>query len=124
MDFFIRAQRQGFTLVAAPESVVCRYWERERLTLPGVMRRAFRLGNAEAHIDRLHMSAQDHRRRRRKVRKKMLRQAISLPRRLLTPRRLLPSWLAPRRLAVQLHNLSRVAGRLYGRGGGKFRYYG
>jgi succinoglycan biosynthesis protein ExoM len=129
IDFFIRAQRHGFTLVPAPESVVRRYWEPERLTLLGVMRRAFRLGSAQAHIDQLHLSAQDHRRRRRKGRKKLLRWAISLPLRLLAPtgpatKSSAPSWFAPRRIVARLQNLTRAVGTLHGRSGRKFRYYG
>lgn len=129
IDFFIRAQRRGFTIVPAPESVVRRYWEPERLTLRGVLRRGFRLGSAQAHLDQLHLSSKDHRRRRRRARKKMLRWVISLPRRLSAPdtrpkNGRAPSLFAPRRLVARLHNLTRAIGTLHGRAGRKFRYYG
>jgi succinoglycan biosynthesis protein ExoM len=129
IDFFIRAQRRGFTLVPAPASVVRRYWEPDRLTLRGVLRRGFRLGSAQAHIDQRHLSTQDHRRRRRRARKKLLRWAISLPQRLLAPGRgadagSAPGWFAPRRIVARLHNLTRAVGTLHGRSGKKFRYYG
>jgi succinoglycan biosynthesis protein ExoM len=127
IDFFIRAQRRGFTLVPAPASVVRRYWEPERLTLRGVLRRGFRLGSAQAHIDRLHLSIQHHRRRRHRARKKLLRRTISLPRRLLkslTKTSGPPGWFAPSRLVARLHNFTRAIGTLHGRSGRKFRYYG
>ena len=125
IDFFIRAMRLGFTLVPAPASVVRRYWEPDRLTLRGVLRRGFRLGSAQAHLDQLHLSVYDHRRRRRRARKKLLRWTLSLPQRLLAPGRGTgPGWFTPQRLVGRLHNLTRAIGTLHGRTGRKFRYYG
>jgi succinoglycan biosynthesis protein ExoM len=129
IDFFIRAMRLGFTLVPAPASVVRRYWEPDRLTLRGVLRRGFRLGSAQAHLDQWHLPPSEHRRRRRRARKKLLRSAISLPQRLLAGHRSVdagsaPGWFAPQRLVGRLHNLTRAIGTLHGRTGRKFRYYG
>jgi hypothetical protein len=112
LDFFIRAQRQGFTIAVAPRSVVYRAWHGDRLTLVGVMRRAFQNGNAIAHIERRHLSAEDRWRRHRRVAKRILRWAASLPRRLLMM------------LVSQLRHVSTAVGKVYGRCGRRYHFYG
>lgn len=49
-DLFVRAARAGAIIRAAPNSTVVRRWEPQRISLGGVMRRAFRLGVTDAMI--------------------------------------------------------------------------
>lgn len=61
-DLFIRADRAGFSHACAPQSIVVRTWEPERLTLRGILRRGFVLGGARVHLARAHQPAAQTRR--------------------------------------------------------------
>ena len=59
MDFFIRATRQGASFTTASASIVKVCWDRERTTLRGILRRAFRLGMSQVYLDRHHGAARE-----------------------------------------------------------------
>ena len=113
-DFFVRAHASGARHAVAKDSLVVRRWEPARTTLPGVLRRAFRVGNTSALQDR---EAMDPARWRRKRNRVALRLARAL---LVAPLHLLP----PQRFARHAFTIARLSGDAYGRWfGGAFRYY-
>lgn len=113
-DFFVRAHAVGASHAVAADSLVVRRWEPARMTLSGVLRRAFRVGNTSALQDRDAMDATQWRRKRRRV-------GIRLARALLVaPLHLFPS----HRFAAHAFTIARFSGDAYGRWfGGAFRYY-
>jgi succinoglycan biosynthesis protein ExoM len=64
-EFFVKAVKMGATFHRCEESVVLRRWDRDRLTLRGVMKRAFRYGITQGQIARLHLPPNELRSRYR-----------------------------------------------------------
>jgi succinoglycan biosynthesis protein ExoM len=75
-EFFVRAVKLGATFQRCEHSVVFRRWERDRLTLQGAMKRAFRYGITQGRIARLHLSPGERRRRYRR-KWKQLRKSLT-----------------------------------------------
>lgn len=117
-DFFIRATRAGAPYAVAINSTVLRDWEPARLTLRGIMERAFRLGGTQVALERCHLDAARVAKRRRKrllssgkVLAKLIRAALTL---------------GPRRqpaLAAALYAFARRCGEISADFGGRYRYY-
>lgn len=78
-DLFVRARRAGFRHAAAPDSVVLRTWEPHRLTLGGVLRRAFMHGGSRVHVARAHLPPDELRRLSRASWRKLAKAALTLP---------------------------------------------
>jgi cellulose synthase/poly-beta-1,6-N-acetylglucosamine synthase-like glycosyltransferase len=113
-DFFVRAHASGASHAVAEDSRVVRRWEPARMTLSGVLRRAFRVGNTTALQDREVMDPAQWRRRRWKTATRLARALL------VTPIHVVP----PRRFASHAFDLARLSGETYGRWfGGAFRYY-
>lgn len=111
-DLFVRADRAGAVVRTAPRSRVVLRWEPERISLRGVMRRAFRLGVGQAMIDLRYREARKNRRRLRR----RLRDVASAVIGLCAVR-------SQAALGVQLVRIAEIAGEIHGRLGGKARYY-
>jgi succinoglycan biosynthesis protein ExoM len=78
-DLFVRARRAGFAHAIAPASVVTRTWEPHRLTLGGVLRRAFMHGGSRIHVARAHLTPDELRRLARSSWRKLAKAALTLP---------------------------------------------
>ncbi len=78
-DLFVRARRAGFRFATAPASVVNRTWEAERLTLGGVLRRAFMHGGSRIQVARANLGPEDLRRLARASWRKLAKAALVLP---------------------------------------------
>ena len=78
-DLFVRASRAGFGFATAPASVVTRTWEPHRLTLGGVLRRAFMHGGSRIHVARAHLAPDELRRLARSSWRKLAKAALILP---------------------------------------------
>jgi glycosyltransferase involved in cell wall biosynthesis len=111
-DLFVRAHRAGGIVTAAPRSTVVRRWEPERISVRGVMRRAFRLGVSQAMIDLRYREARKNRRRLRR----RLRDVAAAVAGLAAVR-------SQAALGVQLVRIAEIVGEIHGRLGGKARYY-
>ncbi len=113
-DFFVRAHASGASYALAEDSLVVRRWEPARMTLSGVLRRAFRVGNTTALQDREIMDAAQWRRKRRKVATRLARALL------VAPVHLVPS----HRFASHAFDVARLSGEIYGRWfGAAFGYY-
>ena len=112
-DFFIRTRESGATIEIAEKSIVNRYYEDFRLTTPGMLRSAFRRGNAAVHLARKHDPPADLRRMKANVVRKLSRNLGFLP----------ISIFSKRRLARRLYRTSYGLGMLYGFSGRRFEYY-
>lgn len=66
VDFFIRAVRAGVHFAVCPESIVEQQWDRIRISLRGVLRRAHRSGFAKVTLDRRYLASADFCRVRRR----------------------------------------------------------
>jgi GT2 family glycosyltransferase len=113
-DLFIRAHRAGFAHAVACDSVVHRVWEPSRMTLRGVVRRAFRIGCTRIQLAEEHQGPERVRKLRRRSAWKLARTMARLPSRAVRPTS----------LAVQLVRAARYAGELYAASGRRFVYYG
>ena len=114
-EFFVRAAKMGATFHRCEESVVFRRWDRDRLTLRGVMKRAFCYGITQGRIARLHLPQNEQRNRYRR-KWKQLRKDFT---RCITKAFL-------REKSEALSYLSRGvtrAGYIFGVHGGTIRYY-
>lgn len=117
-DFFIRALRFGATCARAPQSLVVRNWEPERLTLLGIMRRAFRLGLTRVMLERRHLDPGEFKARRRR---RMLTTIRTLRHLLVTTfifgKRRKPA------MAAALFGVASQWGEIYAYFGREYRYY-
>ncbi len=111
-DLFVRAARAGAIVEVAPRSTVVRRWEPERISVRGVMRRAFRLGVTQAMIDRRY---RDERKNRRRLRRRLRDVAAAVLG--------LGAVRSRAALGAQLVRIAEIAGEIHGRLGGKARYY-
>ena len=111
-DLFVRAASTGAIVRAAPRSTVVRRWEPQRISLQGVMRRAFRLGVTQAMIDTRYREKRKNRRRLRR----RLGDVTAAIAGLCTVR-------SKAALGAQLLRIAEISGELHGRMGGKARYY-
>lgn len=111
-DLFVRAAGSGAVVQAAPLSTVVRRWEPERISLQGVMRRAFRLGVTQAMIDTRYRGKRKNRRRLRRRLGDIAAAVLGL----CTVR-------SKPALGVQLLRIAEISGELHGRMGGRARYY-
>ena len=111
-DLFVRAARAGAIVRAAPSSTVVRRWEPQRISVRGVMRRAFRLGVTQAMIDARY---RDKRKNRRRLRRR-LGDVTAAVAGLCAVR-------SKAALGTQLVRIAEISGELHGRMGGKARYY-
>jgi glycosyltransferase involved in cell wall biosynthesis len=111
-DLFVRAARAGGIVRAAPRSTVVRRWEPHRISVGGVIRRAFRLGATQAMIDARY---REKRLNRRRLRRRFGDVAIAIAA-LCTVR-------AKAALGIQLVRIAEISGEIYGRMGGKAQYY-
>lgn len=66
VDFMIRAVRRGVRTAQTEDSQVVRDWEPARMTVRGLLRRAYRGGVIRVAIDRRHLPRADYRRIRRR----------------------------------------------------------
>lgn len=117
-DFFIRAVRFGASHARAPQSLVIRHWEPDRLTLRGIMRRAFRLGLTRVALERRHLAASQFKARRRR----RIWAAVGTVRQLLAAAFIF----GQRRkssLAAALFAAASLGGELYAYLGREYRYY-
>lgn len=112
-DFFIRARNGGATIEVAEKSVVNRYYEDHRLTVRGMLRYAFRRGNAEVHLTRKHEPPAGLRRAKAKAIRKLGLSLVVLP----------AAIFSKRLLARRIYATSYGLGMLYGFFGGQFEYY-
>ena len=111
-DLFVRAARAGAIVRAAPRSTVVRRWEPQRISVRGVMRRAFRLGVTQAMIDSRYRDGSKNRKR--------------LRRRLADLTAAVAGLCAVRSqaaLGAQLLRIAEISGKIHGLMGGKARYY-
>jgi GT2 family glycosyltransferase len=113
-DMFIRAHRAGFAYAAATDSVVYRVWEPERMTLRGLMRRAFRIGCTRMQLAAAHEPPDRVRKIYRRSLVKLVQSLAKLP----------PRVGRPSALAVHLVRVSEHAGEVYAASGRRFVYYG
>lgn len=90
-DLFIRAHRAGFGHAVAADSVITRHWEPDRLTLRGLLRRAYNTGNTRIMLAAMNESPARARKLRRRALLELVRTAGKLPRRLGRPERLGPT---------------------------------
>ncbi len=90
VDFIIRAVRRGFRTASSAEALIVRDWEPARMTMRGLLRRAYRGGVIRVAIDRRHLAPEEFRRIRRRrtmAGLTVLWEMIKTPYRLLTGRR-------------------------------------
>jgi len=111
-DLFVRAARAGAIVQAAPRSTVVRRWEPQRISVRGVMRRAFRLGVTQAMIDARY---RDKRKNRRRLRRRLGDVAAAVAG--------LCAVRSKAALGAQLVRIAEISGELHGRMGGRARYY-
>jgi succinoglycan biosynthesis protein ExoM len=83
-ELFVRAVRSGAIFALAPNSFVIRGWNADRLTLPAVLRRGFRLGHTEAIVERRHRSPEELQQWFRFNLAKLCRLLLGLPTRVLS----------------------------------------
>jgi hypothetical protein len=112
-DLFIRAHRAGFAHAVATDSVVHRVWEADRMTLPGVVRRAFRIGCTRIQLAQAHKPASYVRKLGWRSARKLGADLARLPMRAVRPPR----------LAALLVRAAQRAGEVYAALGGRFAYY-
>jgi glycosyltransferase involved in cell wall biosynthesis len=117
-DFFIRAVRLGAAYARAPESLVVRNWEPDRLTLRGIMRRAFRLGLTRVAVERRHLAPDEFKARRRR----RLRTMAEALRQLLMTAFIFGERRKPS-MAAALFSAASQWGELYAYFGREYRYY-
>lgn len=111
-DLFVRAARAGASVRAAPRSTVVRRWEPARISLRGVIRRAFRLGVTQAMIDSRYREKRKNRRRLRR----RLGDVAGAVAGLCVVR-------SPAALGAQLVRIAEITGEIHGALGGRARYY-
>lgn len=113
-DLFIRAHRAGFAHAVAADSAVYRIWEPERMTLRGVMRRAFRIGCTRMQLTAAHHGPSRCRKIGRRSAWKLARTLARLPARATRPAS----------VGVLLVRAAQYAGEIYAGSGRRFVYYG
>lgn len=118
-DFFLRAKAAGATFATAPDSLVERTWEPERMTYRGLLRRAFRLGLTRTTMERLHLDREMYRKNRTKRLLKSTKTVPEVLRAMLSLRKARRQ----RRLAKALMAAAWRCGELYGDMGGRYHYY-
>ena len=74
-DFFIRCLRRGFRLERCPEAVVSGFWENQRLTARGFLRRAFSGGAKQGMLEMRHLPPAELTRAKRRT----FRKAVLIP---------------------------------------------
>lgn len=111
-DLFVRAARAGAIVQAAPRSRVVRRWEPARISVRGVMRRAFRLGVTQAMID---LRYREERKNRRRLRRRLRDVAAAIVG--------LCDVRSKAALGAQLVRIAEITGEIHGRMGGRARYY-
>jgi len=112
-DLFIRASRAGFDFALATDSVVYRVWEPERMTLRGLMRRAFRIGCTRIQLAAAHDPPEQVRKIARRSLTKLAQTVARLP----------PRVGSPAAFAVNLVRASQLAGEVYAASGRRYVYY-
>lgn len=113
-DFFIRAITDGASFAWTQESLIHKFSDSERVTVRGLLKRAFRIGCSTMHLLKHHGSAPAIRERRMKSIKKLVKSTFALP----------VSIFRKDRMMKHLWRISRTLGVLYGDIGHRFRYYG
>jgi glycosyltransferase involved in cell wall biosynthesis len=111
-DLFVRAHRAGGIVTAAPRSTVVRRWEPERISLRGMMRRAFRLGVSQGLIASRY---REKRRNRNRLRRRLRDVAIAVAG--------LCGVRSKAALGAQLVHIAEITGEIHGALGGRARYY-
>lgn len=113
-DFFIRAVGHGASFACTRESIIHKYSDSQRLTVRGLLKRAFRIGCSTMNLLKEHGSASEVRKKRKKSLKKLAKSTCALP----------VAVFRKDRLMKHLWRISRTLGVLYGDFGNRFRYYG
>lgn len=111
-DLFVRAARAGAIVQAAPRSTVVRRWEPHRISVAGVMRRAFRLGVTQAMIDARY---RELRKNRKRLRRRLGHVAGAVAG--------LCGVRSKAALGAQLVRIAELSGEIHGAMGGRARYY-
>ena len=111
-DLFVRAARAGALVQAAPRSTVVRRWEPNRISVAGVMRRAFRLGVTQSMIDARY---RDTRKNRKRLRRRLGHVAGAVAG--------LCGVRSKAALGAQLVRIAELSGEIHGALGGRARYY-
>ena len=115
MDLFIRADRLGFRHATAPDSIVARVWEPQRMTRSGVVRRGFRFGCSRFHLAQAHLSPD----RVRRMRWRAIRHLLLSPLHLL-----MIAVIRPSRVMHECVRTAQAAGVIHAASGREFSYYG
>ena len=113
-DFFIRAVTEGASFASTQDSVIHKCSDIKRVTVRGLLKRAFRIGCSAMNLLKHHGSAPVFKEKRRKSIKKLGKSAIALP----------ASIFRKDRLMKHPWRISRTLGILYGDIGNRFRCYG
>jgi GT2 family glycosyltransferase len=112
-DLFIRAYRAGFRYAVSPDSIIVRVWDAERLTLRGMLRRAFKIGHTRIMLAQRHDPPDKVRKMSKRAVRDGLRAVGALPRRLRHAGS----------LGQSLTQIAFSAGQVYAARGGRYAYY-
>ncbi|MFO1067211.1 MAG: glycosyltransferase [Geminicoccaceae bacterium] len=112
-ELFVRATRQGLSWAAAPGSVIVTGHDPARMTVTGVIRRAYRHGVTQVLVDRIHRPDAATTSQLPSAAWQLVRSVATLP----------MSLLPPDRLVAQLCKVARAAGKLQALRGRRFSYY-
>lgn len=112
-EFFVRAVRAGAQFAVAQQSVIFRVHDKSRLTVPGLLKRGFRLGSSTMHIARKHATPNQLRSMRNKAIRKLLVNVLQIPLALFSRRRLMD----------RIYRISNKLGYLHGYFGLTYGYY-